>query len=113
MEGDPFPPWAQRVYERLPLQTWVPVGLIGLVVFGLAIYAPAFRHVPDAGLVESAIAVLGAAVAVLGFSFYLDGRAYLARHPPPSAIDVARSKVGASFEVYDPRDRNRPVRRRR
>ena len=95
--ASPGPPAA-----RADPDLWVAVGIVGVIVFLIGIYQPALGRLPYPGVLETAVAVAGAATAVLGFTYAQRARA--ARGPVgagPAANPLMH--LGPSIELYDPR----------
>jgi hypothetical protein len=84
---------------------WLALAVVGLIVFFLGVWMPAFSSVPHAYrlYVQGAVAVVGGALFVLGLSFWYDVRH--GEKPGPGGPPTRATKVslGPSFEIYDPR----------
>ena len=92
--------------DRLSASTWLGLGLLGLVVFFLGVYIPAWKAIPAlySVYVQVALAVAGGCLATLGFSYYADRQSKRYRPRPPSApAPGAAPGWSSSFEVYSPR----------
>jgi hypothetical protein len=81
---------------------WVAVGIVGVVVFLIGVYQPALARFPYPGALQVGVAVAGACLAVLGFTYAQRARAHRPRRALPPAADRVQ-RLGPSFEVYDPR----------
>ena len=90
---------------RFDSTVWTGIGVLGVLVFLVGIYEPALSGLPYAAVVEVAVAIVGAVVAVLGFTLAArrrdaerktGGRAARPRLP-------ADQQIAPSLEVYDPR----------
>jgi hypothetical protein len=113
-------PSGGRVHD----ERWLGLVVFGLVVFAVGVYSPAFLWVPQPKgapapggftlrtIVQSTVAVVGAALAVLGYVYYTEGRVAPApRSGEPSDLRSRGKRIAPSFEVYDPRG-DSPRRRR-
>ena len=100
--------------DRLPASTWLGLGLLGLVVFFLGVYAPAWSIVGVyAVYVQYGLAILGGCVATLGFSYYVERSSKRHRPRPPAAAPPGSAPAwSSSFEVYRPPAGRRPRRGR-
>lgn len=98
--------------RRFDSTVWLGVGVLGLLVFLVGAYTPALSGLPGSVYLSYGFAFLGGAIALLGFSCYLEQRTYEKLHPRRRRPLEGRSRqmaIAPSFEVYDPR--NDPSRR--
>jgi hypothetical protein len=105
-EPSPSPP--ASVVEP---NVYFALGVVGAVVFLIGVFKPLLGRVPFSGYVGIAIAAAGGALAVFGFSRWVE-----ARKPPDhpalmSPEERDRIRYASSFEVYDPREPAKPSRR--
>jgi hypothetical protein len=91
--------------QYLDASAWFVVGVLGVLLFLLGVYQPALGSVPEAAYVRIVVAIAGGALAVMGFSFGYDRRAYERRHPrrPAPGPRVRQIEIAPSLEVYDPK----------
>jgi hypothetical protein len=93
------------ISSRLDSTVWVGVGAVGVLLFLVGVYRPALSGVPDADVLGILVAVAGACLGVVGFSFALDqrradqDRPRRRRRPHAELTD----EFGPTFQVYDPR----------
>ncbi len=89
---------------RLDASVWLAVGVVGVLVFLLGIYIPAYAGIAYAGDVQLAVAAAGGALAVFGTSLYFDRRRYDRAHPTvrPLRGRARELQIAPSFEVYSP-----------
>jgi hypothetical protein len=76
--GSPPPP---EPSARLPPSTWVAVAVLGVAMFLLGIWVPAWRGVPGAGTLNLLVAGAGGAVFVIGATYAYQG--YRRSRPTP------------------------------
>jgi hypothetical protein len=90
---------------------WLGIGIVGVLVFVLGIYRPALARLPQSGYLGIACAIVGGAVAVVGFSFASDRRKYERAHPRQSRPRAREREIAIapSFEVYRPPAVPRPA----
>ncbi len=93
------------VSARLDWTVWAGVGMVGILLFLVGVYRPALAGLPYASILGIVVAVAGACIAVLGFSFALDQRqASRSRpgRPRRARAEELSQEFGPSFQVYDP-----------
>lgn len=90
--------------NRLDSSVWTGIGALGVLVFLVGIYEPALAGLPYPAILEVVLAVAGAALAVLGFSFASERRAAERKGARPTRPrPPGRNPIAPSLEVYDPR----------
>ncbi len=90
---------------RLEAGVWLAVGVVGVLVFLLGVYIPAFKGIPYAADLQIVVAAGGGALAVFGLSLYFDRRRYDRAHPASARPLRGRARelaIAPSFEVYSP-----------
>ena len=100
--------------ERPPLHynLYLGVGFVGILVFFLGIYTPAFTQVPYAAIVQVLVAIAGGGVAYFGFHtwYYERAKALDPRRPRPPTRREKELAIAPSFEVYNARTEPGPPR---
>ena len=96
---------AGPISGRLDATVWAGIGCVGVLLFLVGIYKPSLAGVPYATVLGIVVAVAGACVAVLGFSFALDQRKAEQNRPRRRRrVDAELTdEFGPTFQVYDPR----------
>jgi hypothetical protein len=102
----PPTPLRERIRRSLDASLWLGLGVVGVVLFVIGVYIPALAGLPGALWLRYVFAVAGGMLAMLGFSFWWEGR----QEPPRASrrtrkgadADAAMRPFGPSFEVYRP-----------
>ena len=101
----PPTPWRERIRTSLDASVWFGVGVVGVVLFVIGVYIPALAGLPAAVWLRYVFAIAGGMLAMLGFSFWWEGR----QEPPRASARTRKGAAappahpfGPSFEVYQP-----------
>jgi len=59
---------------RLPASTWLAVGILGVLLFGVGVWEPAWAGIRGGPYLEVAMAVAGGCLLMVGFTYYSRSR---------------------------------------
>jgi hypothetical protein len=83
--------------------TWLAVGILGILLFAVGIWEPAWAGLPAGPYIEVALAAVGGSLAVVGWTYF--GRA---RPRPVRLEDLADGKTVAVLDFRPSRSRPSP-----
>lgn len=100
----------QRKSYPFPASTWLVVGVLGILLFGVGIWEPAWTGVPGGAYLEIAMAAAGGSLLVLGFTYYSRARPSMSRVRWNELVD---GKTVIVEDFRDPPTRGKPRESRR